>query len=185
MRRTDYWIDEFQIRNSMPVALKIASFSRVPLIGGQDLKRIYKPKMNILIVVMGPFDVVHDQRFSLWQPFKVLNHPAGEENGFEVASCLCRLKSANGHGGFYQIRVWDMYKQRFNYLGNSQHELIEPEKVVKEINEHLAAQYHVGFPEDDKSGLQNAEIIESNKTVIGRDKDRMLHFEEEEQRKRR
>lgn len=167
LTKTDEWIDRFQRIISYPVAAQIAQFAKVPLIGAADLIRVTCPARNILSVTLGPFKVLHDRGYSLWQPFWISVCEAGQPFGSIIAAALCLL-DGNGSGGFRQVRLWDRDKEDFRYHGDPNHERNLPwQSVYKLVTEYLAAEYHVGFVEEDARAAQRQAI--ENIAAMSRD----------------
>jgi len=185
--RADAWIDQFQQDISFPVAARVAMFARVPLIGSAELGRLHEPKVNLMTVALGPFHVVHDTKYSFWQPFWVSVIEAGAAFGNVVASSLCLIDGRTGRGGFRYVRVWDMYTQRWVYWGDHERD-IRWQGVVRIVTDHLASQYHVGFVEDAQAKMKDPiKQLESTRAVWGDDNERQrqLTLEREvEQQKR-
>jgi hypothetical protein len=176
--RTDHWIDDFQMKLSMPVAMKIAEFCRDPEMKGDaipllDLRQYMKmnPEKragdNVLSVVLGPFGVVRDNNYTWWQGIKVIVGNA------TVVAVLCRLTN-QGNGGFYNIKVWDIQNQTYFYHGDPAGERqIHPNGVIRIVNDYLAATFHVGHVEQDELAAHNDQIIEANKSLIAGDEEAM------------
>jgi hypothetical protein len=192
--RTDHWIDDFQMKLSTPVAMKIAEFCRnpephpetkrlapPPLMGVHEFVKISPEKLvgeNRLYVILGPFGVAHDERFTYWQGIKVF------VGAVTVAAVLCRL-NPKGNGGFYNVKLWDIYSQGYIYHGDpAQERQIHPNGVIKIVNDHMAAQYHVGSVEQDEYAAQNEEITKSDKQIVYGDVEaaRRESFEREAER---
>ena len=187
--RTDHWIDEFQRQLSTPVAMRIAEFCRdpvphpktkqllpAPLLGLRDFIRTSaeeREKRNQLVVVLGPFGVQRDSNYTYWQGIKVI------VGNITVAAVLCRLNN-KGNGGFINVKLWDLYEERYSYLGDPSGERqIHPNGVIKIVCDHMAAQYHVGFVEEDEYAVQNEQIIKSQHELVYGDaeKQRRASFE--------
>lgn len=146
--RASKWIDGFQEQLTIPVAFNIANSvsetpnykRKLPLLSTEDFVRVPHAN-NLLVLVMGPFGILEDTKYTYWQGFKIVVH------GYDVISPLCRLNS-NGKGGFYVVKLWDCYNNKYIYYGDPEQERsIKPAYVATIIKEHLAAQYHVGFVE--------------------------------------
>jgi hypothetical protein len=178
LTKTNQWIDRFQRIISYPVASQIAQFAKVPLIGAADLTRITQPKTNILSVTLGPFQVAHNQNYSIWQPFWISVCEAKAPFGNIIAAALCLLDN-RGSGGFRQVRLWDREKGDFRYHGDPNHERNLPwQSVYRLITEYLAAEYHVGFVEEDKQAAQREAL--NNIAAMSKDEiDRQIAYEKE------
>ena len=160
LHKTNKWIDRFQRIISYPVASQIAQFAKVPLIGAQDLTRIVYPSTNVLSVTLGPFAIQHDQIFSIWQPFWISVCEKNKPFGNIIAASLCML-DGEGSGGFRQVRLWDREAGDFRYQGDPDHKRNLPwQAVYRVITEYLAAEYHVGFVEEDNKAVQKKAIQE-------------------------
>jgi len=182
---TDHWIDDFQMKLSMPVAMKIAEFCRDPEMKGDsipllDLRQFMgtdpekRAADNVLSVVLGPFGVVHDALHTYWQGLKVI---VGMST---VAAVLCRLTN-KGNGGFYNIKLWDIQDQTYFYHGDPGGERqIHPNGVIRIVCDYLAATFHVGHVEQDELSAHNDQIIEANKSLVQGDEEaqRRASFEE-------
>jgi len=174
--RTDHWIDDFQRRISTPIAMRIAEFCRdkqphpktgkpmpAPLLGIHDFVKTspeIRKQNNQLVVVIGPFGVQHTNEFTFWQGLKVIVGDA------TVAAVLCRLNS-KGNGGVINVKLWDIYGQSYDYFGDPAAERqIHPNGVIKIVTDHMAAQYHVGFVEEDEYAVQNEQIMTSKHEMV-------------------
>ena len=187
--RTDYWIDDFQRKLSTPVAMRVAEFCRdpvphpkteqllpAPLLSLQDFIKTSpeeRAERNQLVVVLGPFGIERDDDFTYWQGIKVIVGNA------TVAAVLCRLNN-KGNGGFLNVKLWDLYAQRYEYMGDPAGERqIHPNGVIKIVCDHMAAQYHVGSVEMDEYAVQNEQIMTSKHDLVYGDaeKQRRASFE--------
>ncbi len=190
-RNIDFFIDDFQSKLSLPVAMRIAENCREkrpdPKTGKHlpspfmDLRQFIKmdpvkrAETNLLSVVLGPFGVVHDEGYSYWQGVKVIVGNA------TVVAVLCRLDTRRGTGCFLNVKLWDIYEQKYSYFGDPGGERnIHPNGVIKIVCDHMSAQYHVGFVEDEELKAQNDAIINSNKQLLQEpaENDRRRLFEE-------
>lgn len=182
-RRTDHWIDDFQRQLTLPVAMRIAEFCRdprphpktgapmpAPLLGLHDFARTspeVRRKTNQLCVVLGPFGIEADRDFTYWQGLKVI---VGDDT---VAAVLCRINSQKGNGGFLNVKLWDMYRQSYDYFGDPGAERqIHPQGIIKIVTDHMAAQFHVGFVEQDEYAVQNEQIMQSKHDLVFGDKEK-------------
>ena len=170
-RRTANLIDRFQQELSIPVARFIASSARVPLV---DLVAALKVgPNNLLMVVTGPFKIEGDLTYTWWEGYKVLWH------GRNVATAICRL-NPNGGGGFYSVKLWDIYKAEYIYKGDpSQERQVKPKWVVKLTQEHMAEQFKVGFVESQDTGADGRLVKEATTTAM---RDPAHHLTEDEMR---
>lgn len=187
--RTDFWIDDFQRKLSTPVAMRIAEFCRDPVPNPKTKQLLPAPLLSLeqfaksdpeqrkernqLIVVLGPFGIQRDSTHTYWQGVKVI---VGDST---VAAILCRL-DAKGNGGFLNVKLWDLYSQRYEYMGDPAGERqIHPNGVIKIVCDHMAAQYHVGFVEEDEFAVQNEVILKSKHELVYGDaeKQRRASFE--------
>jgi hypothetical protein len=174
--RTDHWIDDFQRRLSTPVAMRIAEFCRDPVPHPKTGQLLPAPLLSLhefsksspeervlrnqLIVVLGPFGIRRDDDFTYWQGVKVI---VGDST---VAAVLCRL-NAKGNGGFLNVKLWDIHGQQYEYLGDPAGERqVHPNGVIQMVCDHMAAQYHVGFVEQDEYAVQNEQIMTSKHELI-------------------
>jgi len=134
-----------------------------PLMGIQDFVKTSveeREKQNQLVVVLGPFGVERDNTFTYWQGIKVIVGNA------TVAAVLCRLNN-QGNGGFVNVKLWDLYSQTYEYFGDPAGERqIHPNGVIKIVCDHMAAQYHVGFVEEDSYAVQTEQIMKSKHEVV-------------------
>ena len=177
MRRTEWFIDDFQQKLSLPVAMRVAAFCRNPKPHPETHKLAPPPfatleqfattsrekriEENKLLVVLGPFGVRHDNSYTYWQALKII---VGDET---VAAVLARINSSKGNGGYYNVKLWDIYEQAYTYYGDPEQERqIHPEGIVHILCDHMAAQYHVGSVERDEYAAQNETIINSSKDLI-------------------
>ena len=149
--KTSRWIDNFQSSLSLPVALRVAEKISDPL--GNSLRilsiRDYQnvAHLKMLSLIMGPFGIEHDNRFTIWHGFKAVIR------GYDVISVICRFNS-NGDGGFYLLKLWDKYEKKYTYLGDpEQKREIGPNFVIQLICDHLAEQFHFGFVEQKENSL--------------------------------
>lgn len=187
--RTDFWIDDFQRKLSTPVAMRIAEFCRDPVPNPKTKQLLPAPLLSLeqfarsdpeqrkernqLIVVLGPFGIQRDSTHTYWQGIKVI---VGDST---VAAVLCRL-DAKGNGGFLNVKLWDLYSQRYEYMGDPAGDRqIHPNGVIKIVTDHMAAQYHVGFVEEDEFAVQNELILKSKHELVYGDaeKQRRASFE--------
>lgn len=180
MRRTANLVDEFQAKLSLPLAARVASYCRAPLIGVRDFLRYRvaleawkganEPKFNpnLLQVVLGPFNdpeeggVIHDQTYTYWHGVRVY------VGFFLVEACLCRL-NPNGTGGIYSVKLFynpslnvsrKKLPRRYVVHGDPEQQRdINPKWVLRIMCEHMTAQYHVGFVEDKKAALHREGLI--------------------------
>jgi hypothetical protein len=176
MRGIDYFIDDFQAKLSLPVAMRIAENcrekkpdfkGRIPPLPLMDLRQFSKmnpqkrEETNLLSVVLGPFGIIHDEGYSYWQGIKVV---VGNST---VVAVLCRLNTKKGTGCFLNLKLWDIYDQKYSYFGDPGGERnIHPNGVIKIVCDHMSAQYHVGFVEDNQRKVHNDAIINSNKKLL-------------------
>ncbi len=187
--RTDYYIDDFQRKLSTPVAMRIAEFCRDPIPHPKTKELLPAPLLSLeefaksdpeeraarnqLIVVLGPFGIERDDEFTYWQGVKVI---VGNDT---VAAVLCRLNS-KGNGGFINVKLWDIARQTYDYFGDPAAERqIHPNGVIKIVTDHMAAQFHVGFVEQDEFAVQNEQILKSKHDLVYGDaeKQRRASFE--------
>jgi hypothetical protein len=114
----------------------------------------------ILTLVMGPFDIVHDIRYTYWQAFKVVAADV------TIASPLCRLDN-QGTGGLILLKLWYRQQVDYQYHGDPAGDrLMHPKLVIRTICYHLADEYHVGFVSHADQGVDRAGVMQSNESLL-------------------
>jgi hypothetical protein len=153
LHKFNKWVDQFQQQLSLPTAQTISQKINCPLISIERYLRVKNAfvdlvtgKSKMMFLVLGPFptQILHDQGHSWWHGFKGIVHEV------EVASVICRL-DRSGRGGFYAVKLWDLYNQGYIYHGDpAQERQLKPAATIELVSNHLTSQYHVGFVEDKK-----------------------------------
>jgi hypothetical protein len=199
------WIREFQRAVSTPVAQAVAEFARIPVLTLEDYERgLGAARMRaaaklstvgaeakdklvqeveapppVLSLVMGPFEIVPDIRYTYWQGFKVVAADV------TVVAPLCRLDN-RGTGGVILLKLWYCQQGDYQYHGDPAAETyIPPDMVIHTICDHLANEYHVGFLENENQGVGRGEIQQSNRALIDSDAEMAARVQAEDEAKRR
>jgi len=133
----------------------------------------------VLSLVMGPFKVVSDIRYTYWQSFKIVAADV------TVSVPLARLDN-RGTGGVILLKLWYCQQGDYQYHGDPLAEVyIPPETVIHTLCDHLANEYHVGFVENDHQGVGRGEIQQSNRALIDSDAEMAARIQAENEAKRR
>lgn len=150
----------------MPMGMAVARFARVPLIGLRELSQV-PMSTPFLSVCLGPFDVVHDDSHSYWHALKAV------VGGVTVAAVICRM-SNKGDGGVHLVKLWVNEPGRYIYHGDPAGErFLPPQEALKIVCEHLAAEYHVGFPEDPSAKAHDDAIVNNSQPLLESEQERL------------